>query len=189
MEKDQMVQSLHRSFTQLTKFISQLMREQFSCGPVTILQCQTLEALVEGPKTMNLLATEMALHQSTMTRVVEKLENQKMVCRNRKVDNQRIVQVNITDAGKQTYQYMNKECLKLMAAMLELIPQDQQTSVVNGMQIISHLLDPENDAFQQLLKGCCTGQYNMGQIYQNAASSPCCCQPVNDSKMDKGDKL
>jgi DNA-binding MarR family transcriptional regulator len=57
------------------------MREQLFCGPVTVQQCYTLEALRDGPKSMSALAAEVALHQSTLTRIVEKLEKQNLLSR------------------------------------------------------------------------------------------------------------
>ena len=52
MVEEQLVQRSRNSFTRLARFFNQLMREHLMCGPVTVQQCYTLEALVEGPKTM-----------------------------------------------------------------------------------------------------------------------------------------
>ena len=76
MARSQQVESLHGSFSRLTRFITQLTREQLSCCPITVQQSYTLEALMGGPKSMKALAAEAAFHQSTMTRIVEKLERQ-----------------------------------------------------------------------------------------------------------------
>jgi hypothetical protein len=103
MAQKQLVKRSRQSFTRLARFINQLMGEPLFCGPVTVQQCYTLEALIGGPKTMNALAAEVALHQSTMTRIVEKLERQKLVRRQRKENNKRSVEVQITETGKQTH--------------------------------------------------------------------------------------
>ena len=102
MAQKQLVQRSRQSFTRLARFFNQLMREQLTCGPVTVQQCYALEALVDGPRTMNELAAEVALHQSTLTRVVEKLEKQNLVQRRRLAHNQRSVEVRITEIGKKT---------------------------------------------------------------------------------------
>jgi DNA-binding MarR family transcriptional regulator len=102
MAQKQLVKRSRQSFTRLARFINQLMREQLGCGPVTVQQCYTLEALMDGPKSMKSLAAEVALHQSTLTRVVEKLEKQNLVQRRRLAHNQRSVEVQITEAGKRT---------------------------------------------------------------------------------------
>ena len=100
MQNKHLVERSYRSFTRLARFFNQLMRQQLFCGPVTVQQCYTLEALMDGPKTMNALAAEVALHQSTLTRVVEKLEKQNFAIRTRKADNQRTVEVRITEDGQ-----------------------------------------------------------------------------------------
>ncbi|NIS72288.1 MAG: MarR family transcriptional regulator [Proteobacteria bacterium] len=158
MEQGQLVQRARWSFTRLARFIYQLMREQLSGTSVTVQQCYTLEALMHGPKSMKALAGEVALHQSTLTRVVEKLERQNLVCRKRKPDNQRSVEVEITETGKETYQYLDRESLKIIAALLGQIPASRQIEVVEGMEVLASLLDPENEAFQALLKGGCNSQ-------------------------------
>jgi DNA-binding MarR family transcriptional regulator len=154
MSQTQLVDRSYRSFTRLARFFNQLMRQQLFCGPVTVQQCYTLEALMEGPKSMNALAAEVALHQSTLTRVVEKLEKQNFASRTRKADNQRTVEVRITENGTQTYLFLRQQSSQMISALLDLIPKDRQVSVVNSMEELANLLDPQNEAFQKLLEGC-----------------------------------
>jgi len=157
MQQKQLVERSYRSFTRLARFFNQLMRQQLFCGPVTVQQCYTLEALMDGPKSMNALAAEVALHQSTLTRVVEKLEKQNFAIRTRKADNQRTVEVQITDVGKQTYLFLTKQSAQMISALLDLIPKDRQVPVVKAMEELANLLDPQNEAFQKLLEGCRSG--------------------------------
>jgi DNA-binding MarR family transcriptional regulator len=90
------------------------MRAQFFCGPVTVQQCYTLEALNDGPKSMSALAAEVALHQSTLTRIVEKLEKQNLLVRRRKENNQRTVEVQITNAGKQVHALLEAQSSQMI---------------------------------------------------------------------------
>lgn len=112
---------------------------------------------MDGPKTMNVLASEVALHQSTLTRVVQKLEKQDLAQRNRKPENQRTVEVCITGKGKQTYRFLKSQSFQMISALLDLIPKDSQSSVVEAMEELANLLDPQNEAFQKLLKDCRCG--------------------------------
>jgi DNA-binding MarR family transcriptional regulator len=157
MAQKQLVKRSRKSFTRLARFINQLMREQLFCGPVTVQQCYTLEALVDGPKTMNALAAEVALHQSTLTRIVEKLEKQKLVHRQRMENNQRSVEVQLTETGKQTHLFLEQAGEQMISELLDMIPKDRQASIVEAMELLANLLSPENDAFQNLLKGCRCG--------------------------------
>lgn len=154
MDPTQLVQRSRQSFTRLARFINQLMREQLGCGPVTVQQCYTLEALMDGPRSMKDLAAEVALHQSTLTRVVEKLEKQNLVLRTRKADNQRSVEVQLTGAGKQTYLFLDAAASQMISDLLDLIPEDRRVKIVEAMEELAALLNPENEAFQKLLKGC-----------------------------------
>jgi DNA-binding MarR family transcriptional regulator len=133
------------------------MREQLFCGPVTVQQCYTLEALNDGPKSMNALAAEVALHQSTLTRIVEKLEKQNLLTRKRKKNNQRTVEVQITESGKQVHALLEEQSSQMISELLNLIPQNRQVAVVESMEEMAKLLDPGNEAFQNLLKVCRCG--------------------------------
>jgi DNA-binding MarR family transcriptional regulator len=116
-----------------------------------------LEALIDGPKSMNALAAEVALHQSTLTRIVEKLEKQNLLIRRRKENNQRTVEVQITEAGKQVHALLEEQSSQMISELLDLIPQNRQVSVVESMEELAKLLDPGNEAFRNLLKVCRCG--------------------------------
>jgi DNA-binding MarR family transcriptional regulator len=114
---------------------------------------------------MNALAAEVALHQSTLTRIVEKLEKQNLLVRRRKENNQRTVEVQITEAGKQVQALLEEQSSQMISKLLDLIPQNRQVSVVESMEEsvvesmeeLAKLLDPENEAFRNLLKVCRCG--------------------------------
>ena len=160
MDQKALVKRSRQSFTRLVRFFNQLMREQLTCGPVTVQQCYTLEALADGPLSMKELAAEVALHQSTLTRVVEKLENQKLVQRTRKSDNQRSVEVRLTDAGRQTYVFLDAAGSQMISDLLDLIPTKRRGAIVDAMEELANLLNPNNEAFLKLLQGCRCGVSN-----------------------------
>jgi DNA-binding MarR family transcriptional regulator len=160
MANKQLIKRSRKSFTRLVRFFNQLMREQLGCGPVTVQQCYTLEALTDGPLSMKDLAAEVALHQSTLTRVVEKLEKQDLVQRTRKSDNQRSVEVRLTDAGKQTYLFLDAAGSQMISDLLDLIPTERRGAIVDAMDELANLLNPNNDDFQKLLQRCRCGVPN-----------------------------
>ena len=157
MANKQLVKRSRQSFTRLARFFNQLMREQLGCGPVTVQQCYTLEALTNGPLSMKNLAAEVALHQSTLTRVVEKLEKQNLVQRTRIPDNQRSVEVRLTDAGQQTYLFLDAAGSQMISGLLDLIPNERRSAIVDAMEEVANLLNPNNDDFQKLLQRCRCG--------------------------------
>jgi DNA-binding MarR family transcriptional regulator len=158
MERSEQIRSLRQSFSRLERFFSQLMREQFSCCGATVQQWYCLEALLDGPKSMSALAAEVALHQSTVTRIVEKLEKQGLASRTRKAGNQRSVEVRITESGRNMYIWMDEQCSQMASDLLDLAPSKRQASIVEAMEEFSSLLDPKNRAFQEVLKRCCKQQ-------------------------------
>ena len=160
MAQKQLVKRSRQSFTRLARFFNQLMREQLGCGPVTVQQCYTLEALANGPLSMKELAAEVALHQSTLTRVVEKLEKQNLVQRTRKSGNQRSVEARLTDAGEQTYLFLDAAGSQMISDLLDLIPKERRVAIVDAMEELASLLNPNNEAFQKLLQGCRCGISN-----------------------------
>ena len=160
MAQKTLVKRSRQSLTRLARFFNQLMREQLTCGPVTVQQCYTLDALKDGPLPMKELAAEVALHQSTLTRVVEKLEQQKLVQRTRKPDNQRSVEVRLTDAGRQTYLFLDAAGSQMISDLLDLIPKERRGAIVDAMEELANLLNPNNEAFLKLLQGCRCGVSN-----------------------------
>jgi DNA-binding MarR family transcriptional regulator len=104
---------------------------------------------------MNALAAQVALHQSTVTRIVEKLEKQGFATRTRKAANQRSVEVRITESGRKTYAWMDGQCSQMTSDLLDLLPSERQGSIVEAMEEFSKLLDPSNQAFQEVLRRCC----------------------------------
>jgi DNA-binding MarR family transcriptional regulator len=168
MSTSQLVERSYHAVTRLARFFNQLMRQQFFCGPVTVQQCYTLEALMDGPKSMNALAGEVALHQSTLTRVVEKLEKQNFAIRSRKADNQRKVEVRITETGKQTYLMLKNQSARMISDLLDLIPEDRRAPVVESMEELAKLFDPQNQAFRKLLQECRDGC--IGEKFRSSVS-------------------
>lgn len=154
MDRLAQIQSLHKSFTRLEKFFSLLMREQFSCCQVTVQQWYCLEALVAEAKSMKALAAQVALHQSTVTRIVEKLQKQGLVTRTRKPGNERSVEVDITESGREMARFMEQQCVQLTGGLLDLLPSERQGSVVEAMEEFTSLLDPNNEAFRKVLNKC-----------------------------------
>ena len=157
MAQKALVKRSRQSFTRLVRFFNQLMREQLMCGPVTVQQCYTLEALKDGPLSMKDLAAEVALHQSTLTRVVEKLEKQNLVQRTRKAENQRSVEVRLTDAGQQTYLFLDAAGSQMISDLLDLIPKERRVTIVDAMEEVANLLNPNKESFIKLLQGCRCG--------------------------------
>ena len=155
MKRRQQIESLKKSFTRLTRFVEQLMRGKMSCGPVTVQQWYAIESLMAGSQAMASLAAEVGVHQSTLTRIVEKLEKQELITRTRMEANQRSVEVEITDKGRGVYALIDSECSKMISELIELIPQNKRESVIESMELLAEVFNPGNEAFTKIVKECC----------------------------------
>jgi DNA-binding MarR family transcriptional regulator len=150
----------------LSRFTNRLQRTQLACGPVTVQQCYTLEALMGGPLSMKTLAEQVAMHQSTLTRIVEKLEAKALVVRKRRSDNQRVVEVTLSEQGRELYAQLDQASSNMIGRVLGLVSPRDQASALRGLEVLCNLLDPGNTAAQALIAECGCGA---------AASLPSAC--------------
>lgn len=153
MSKKDLSIRTYRAFTRFSRFINQLMRARCFGETITVQQCYTLEALMEGKKSMKNLASQVSLHQSTLTRVVEKLEKQNFVRRCRKENDQRTVEVEISDLGKQTYSRLERQTLEMIPILMNGISEQGQIEIVEALETLAEILNPENEKFHSLLEG------------------------------------
>lgn len=164
MVKTPQAESLRRSFSSFMRLGNQLVRSQCACGPITVQQYYSLEAVVDGPRSMKDVASRVGVHQSTMTRIVAKLHKQQLVTRIRKADNQRSVEVEITDSGRNLCLAMREGSIGLFSTLLDHIPEARRSSVVDALEVLTDLFRPENEVFQEIHRQCCDGAFD------------CCCR-------------
>lgn len=150
-------QTARRSFTRLARFFDQLLRGKLTCGPLTVQQFSTLEALDGGLRSMSELASQVGLHQSTMTRIVDRLERDGFVARERDAAVKRVVGVALTAEGRTLYRQLDRECAAFTERLLDGIPADRRKSCVEALELLSRVLDPDNEKFRKVLRDCCCG--------------------------------
>jgi len=121
---------------------------------------------------MNQLANEVALHQSTLTRVVEKLEQKGLVARSRPTGNQRVVEVVLTDAGRALYEKIDAASTQMIGNMLGLVTDEERPSVVRGLEVLCDLLDPQNDMVPQIIDGCCCSDETLAAVVAEVGAEP-----------------
>lgn len=155
MDSTEQVLSARRSFTRMARFIHQLLREKLTCGPLTIQQFYTLESLEGGPRPMNALAAQVGLHQSTLTRIVDRLERDGLVARRGDPKEKRRVEVVLTDAGRAMYRSLDRECTSVASEMLKVVPEDARQACVDAMDLLSRSMDPGSETFRAMLRSCC----------------------------------
>ncbi|MCP4754379.1 MAG: MarR family transcriptional regulator [Proteobacteria bacterium] len=155
MDPNEKAANLKQSFTRFSRYYNLFMRQRHASS-ITVQQCYILEALLEKPLTMNRLAVEIGVHQSTLTRIVAKLEKLDLILRTRKQSNQRIVEVSLTASGEILYRKLNQQSLEMIIQLLGQIPEERQPVILETMEYLSKIFDPSNPLLTDFLTGCCS---------------------------------
>jgi len=118
---------------------------------LTATQAYSLLALHErGEVTMNELASEMRLHGTTMTRMVDSLVEKGLAERRQDPEDRRVVRVGLSATGRETVQEL-QECKRefLSAAFAELSDSERDTILRAIQRLVSTV--------EELGSRCCTG--------------------------------
>ena len=83
------------------------------------------------------LAATMAMHQSTVSILLNKLVKARLIERTRSRDDQRVVKLSITDAGRKLLLLAPKPARGVLPEVLHLLPEDALISLDN---LLAHVL-------------------------------------------------
>jgi MarR family 2-MHQ and catechol resistance regulon transcriptional repressor len=139
---DRQAQRLHRVVAELVRRYQFRDRNEICCFGISVSQCYALEALGrEGELTMSALAARMRLAVSTMTRVVDQLEERGLVRRLPGQDDRRVCCVAPTHEGHRLLARISEGLLSSERAILERVPADQRDSVITAIEELSRAVD------------------------------------------------
>ncbi|MEO1386387.1 MAG: MarR family transcriptional regulator [Cyanobacteria bacterium J06634_6] len=112
--------------------------DQTPCGqPVAVAEAHALMVLMqEQPLSQGMLSNRLSLEKSTVSRLLSGLEKRGWIERDRNPDDRRIVEVALTEAGKQTAESLSTARQSKFDRVMQAIPEDQQTKVVDALQIL-----------------------------------------------------
>jgi len=120
------------TFIKLTRSVNSLMSrlsQRGAIGELTVSQFGVLEALHHlGPMCQNELATKILKSSGNMTLVIDNLEKNHLVSRQRNLDDRRMITIHLTEAGEQLIQQvLPAQVAAITAEMSALTPEEQQT--------------------------------------------------------------
>ncbi len=120
------------TFIKLTRGVESLMARLLQSGSLENLtpsQFGTLEALYHlGPMNQSELGSKLLRSGGNITLVIDNLEKQGLVRRQRDADDRRLVNINLTEAGRQLIARVFPQHLKTIVRELNtLSPQEQDT--------------------------------------------------------------
>lgn len=142
------VESWWQELERLARLMGRIGPDEVCCEGLTARQCSILRTLTrqEGARLTDLAAAA-EISPSAMTRVVEKLEKQRLVqrLRGRQKDGRAAI-VQITEAGRQVRARIDELMVERTQAILNAIPEDSREAVLSGLRLM-------NDCIER--SGCC----------------------------------
>jgi DNA-binding MarR family transcriptional regulator len=127
-------------------------REQVCCGTVTVPQCLVLQALLEEERDINGLAELSHVTASAMTRLVDGLEKNGWIERERGADDRRRIVVTLTASGRAEAERLRSLTDRSVEAVLSKIPKDKRAQVLESVHLVREALEGARDT----LKNCCS---------------------------------
>ncbi|MBC8185831.1 winged helix-turn-helix transcriptional regulator [candidate division KSB1 bacterium] len=147
---DKQIQSFSAIMSQCIQKIIALDRAEKVCYGVTISQAYTIGAIHKSEIiTMKELSQQLGLAISTLTRIVDVLVRDDIVCRNQSQQDRRKVNICLTEKGKDLAEQL-KECgEKFWAKILEAIPDKKKQEITDNLNLLLKAIEGAE-------KVCCT---------------------------------
>ncbi len=137
---------LYRSFAELARRYQFRDREEICCHGISVSQCYTLEALNEhAPLTMGELADHLHLKISTMTRIVDRLVEQKLGRRVEDAKDRRICRVRLAPKGQRLMSTIQSELIDVHETVLRSIAPGSRDAVISAMESLLAAFNERED--------------------------------------------
>ena len=134
---DQIQRALRLVFRSVQKH-NQIIEEQ--CGVGGVQMWALWEISQAGRMRVSELAQKLSIHQSTTSNLLDKLERQSFIQRERSTTDQRVVQVVLTENGKKLLESSPPVDRNLIVDALMEMPEDSMRQLEDGLyQLIRHL--------------------------------------------------
>jgi DNA-binding MarR family transcriptional regulator len=109
-------------------------------GELSRTEVGLLSALSGGPRRITELAERERLKQPTMTALVQRLEQQGLVSRERHADDGRVVLVNLTEAGSVALEDFRAQARAALSAYLAEMPDEQVEALAAATETLAQLI-------------------------------------------------
>lgn len=133
--------SLFTLLREIRSLIDKGLKSKLHLGDFTMPQTMIIYNLANnGRMKISELSEKMGLTNSTVSGIVDRLEDQGVVFRERSSKDRRVVYVQFAPEHEKNYQDMNNNLDKYFNEMLADIPQDQMDSIMISMNILHEAL-------------------------------------------------
>lgn len=89
------------------------------------------------------LARRMYLHPATIVGILDRLEAKGLVSRTRSLEDRRVVEIDLTESGREVATRSPKVAQGLLVDGLESLPKEQLLQIVAGMNLLVKILEAE----------------------------------------------
>ncbi|HSE43473.1 MAG TPA: MarR family winged helix-turn-helix transcriptional regulator [Acidobacteriota bacterium] len=137
---------LYRALTELARRYQFRNRDEICCYGLTVSQCYALQTLQDGEHHTGVLSEKLGLDISSTTRLVDQLVRKKLVQRKRGVEDGRVRQIELTDAGKKLMSRIEKDFAAFLAEATKDIPDDVRKQLPQIIRQLNQALQCGTDA-------------------------------------------
>lgn len=112
---------------------------------VSASQLNCLLALYEnGPLPPSQIARRIMVKSSTVTGIIDRLEQKGLVQRTRTSRDRRVITVELTDSGTSLSEHAPPPIQQKIIEGLKRLPENEMKKIVHGLSMLTHMLDVED---------------------------------------------
>ena len=141
MSKDKLIaniiDNIRRVFQAVNEYSKKAKRDTGLTGP----QLWAIKVIAEGePLKVSDVARRMYLHPATVVGILDRLEGRELVKRTRSKEDRRVVEINLTDKGRELVSQSPEVAQGLLVKGLETLPQEKLTHLEEELEQLVAIL-------------------------------------------------
>lgn len=138
--------ALQRQFIAFVRAFGLHRPEQTPCGePVAVAEAHALlELSLAEALSQNDLAARLQLEKSTISRLVGILEERAWISRTRSLHDRRVIDLRLTDAGRQAAEQLSMARQAKFARLLSALPAEQHPIILEALRLLTEALYAEH---------------------------------------------
>ncbi|MBB3019390.1 DNA-binding MarR family transcriptional regulator/GNAT superfamily N-acetyltransferase [Microvirga lupini] len=131
------IRSFNRFYTRHIGLLNEgLLDSEYSLTEVRILY----ELANHGPMTAATLGQELGLDPGYLSRILKRFDSRNLLQRSRSEDDRRQIFLSLTDAGRATFEPLNRASVDQIGAMLSKLSVSEQERLVQAMNVVERVV-------------------------------------------------
>jgi DNA-binding MarR family transcriptional regulator len=137
----QQIEKFRKILRQIQKELMELFKSDARCCGISLAQCHALLELgISGRTTISILADELALDKSTLSRTIDGLVQQGLVLRNINEGDRRFMSVELSARGETFYKTLNERYHEILHEAFKGISRETQAQLLEDMELFVTIL-------------------------------------------------